>query len=78
MFRKEFALVIGNLNNHKAFWEQVMLKDHPFKDKVAANVKLEEFMNYFTSSSYQGMKLYSVYPKAAFLKIMFPLSFGVL
>ena len=34
IFRKESAFVIGNLNTNKAFWEQVILKDHPFKDNL--------------------------------------------
>jgi hypothetical protein len=69
IFREESAFVPGNLNNHREFWETVILKDHPYKTTLLGwlpGVKLSEFMNSFTSSTYQGAKIHSVYPRPAF------------
>ena len=75
IFREESAFVPGNLNNHREFWETVILKDHPYKTTLLGwlpGVKLSEFMNSFTSSTYQGVKIHSVYPKPAFFENYVP------
>ena len=72
IFRNEKAFKPGNLNNHKHFWETVILKDHPFKDKLLgwiSGVTIEEFLNPSTTLFYQGVQMTSVHPKPFFQEI---------
>ena len=52
--------------NSLPFWEDEILKDHPHKQKILSwltGVRIEEFLNSFTSSSFQGELLNSYYPQ---------------
>ena len=47
---------------HKQFWEEEILKQHPQKKTLLSwieGVKIEEFLNSFTDSEFQGVKLHS-------------------
>ena len=48
----------ANLQNFYEFWDQEVLKDHPHKDnflKWIKGVEIEEFLNSYTSTEFQGM-----------------------
>ena len=65
VFRNTESFVTANLNKHFKFWEQEILKDHPQKTtllKWISGVRIEDFLNSFTSSEYQGIRLHSFYP----------------
>ena len=64
IFRSEKAFKPSNLQEHQDFWEQEILKEHPHKQnlmKWISGVTLEEFLNSFTDSEFQGEKLHSYY-----------------
>ena len=66
IFRKEDLFVPSNLRNFYEFWEQEILKNHPHKDnllKWIKGVEIEEFLNSYTSTEFQGMQLNSYYPE---------------
>ena len=65
ILRSELAFKPANLQEHKQFWEEEILKEHPHKStllKWIQGVKIEEFLNSFTDSEFQGVKLHSHYP----------------
>ena len=65
IFRSELAFKPANLQEHKQFWEEEILKEHPQKKTLLSwieGVKIEEFLNSFTDSEFQGVKLHSHYP----------------
>ena len=65
IFRSEQAFRPSNLQEYQNFWEQEILKDHPHKlnlIKWISGVTLEEFLNSFTESEFQGETLNSYYP----------------
>ena len=64
IFRSEKAFRPANLQEHKQFWEDEILKEHPHKTTLLSwieGVKIEEFLNSFTDSEFQGTKLFSYY-----------------
>ena len=65
IFRNTNYFIPANLQNHLHFWEHEILKDHPHKDTILKwlqGVRIEEFLNSFTSGSFQGIELNSFYP----------------
>ena len=65
IFRNEKTFIPANLRNHIHFWEHEILKDHPQKVnllKWISGVRIEDFLNSFTDSEFQGIKLHSYYP----------------
>ena len=57
IFRSEQAFRPSNLQEYQNFWEQEILKDNPHKlnlIKWISGVTLEEFLNSFTESEFQG------------------------
>ena len=65
IFRSEVAFKPSNLREYKQFWEEEILKDHPQRTTLLnwmEGVKIEEFLNSFTDTEFQGMKLHSYYP----------------
>jgi hypothetical protein len=78
IFRNTESFVTANLNKHLKFWEQEILKDHPQKAtllKWISGVRIEDFLNSFTSSEYQGIKLHSFYPPQMSFPNYVPLQF---
>ena len=66
IFREEDSFIPANLQNFYDFWDQEILKDHPHRDnllKWIKGVEIEEFLNSYTSTEFQGMKLDSYYPQ---------------
>jgi len=66
VFRPESSFKPANLLNCLPFWENEILKDHPHKQKIVGwlkGVRIEEFLNSFTTSIFQGEELNSYYPK---------------
>ena len=66
IFRSESFFKPANLLNHLPFWSDEILKDHPHKHKILewlAGVKIEQFLNSFTSTTFQGERLNSYYPQ---------------
>jgi len=66
IFRNCDHFIPANLKNHLPFWEHEILKDHPHKHKILKwlqGVRIEEFLNSFTSGSFQGIELNSYYPE---------------
>ena len=66
VFRPESSFKPANLLNILPFWESKILKDHPHKQKIVGwlkGVRIEEFLNSFTTSIFQGEELNSYYPK---------------
>ena len=66
IFREENSFIPANLQNFYDFWDQEILKDHPHRDnllKWIKGVEIEEFLNSYTSTEFQGMKLDSYYPQ---------------
>ena len=66
IFRNCDHFIPANLKNHLPFWEHEILKDQPHKDKILKwlqGVRIEEFLNSFTSGSFQGIELNSYYPE---------------
>ena len=62
IFRKEENFRPANLQHHLQFWESEILKDHPQKQAILGwlqGVKIEEFLNSFTSTKFQGKHLNS-------------------
>ena len=67
IFRSELAFKPANLQEHRQFWEEEILKQHPQKKTLLSwieGVKIEEFLNSFTDSEFQGIKLHSHYPQS--------------
>ena len=67
IFRSEMAFRPANLKEHKQFWKDEILKNHPQKSTLLQwieGVKLEEFLNPFTDTEFQGIKLHSYYPSS--------------
>ena len=61
VFRKEESFIHSNLKNFLPFWESEILKDHPHKHAILgwlSGVKIEEFLNSFTSTTFQGINPY--------------------
>ena len=72
IFRNCDHFVPANLKNHLPFWEHEILKDHPHKQgilKWLQGVRKEEFLNSFTSASFQGVELNSYYPEPRHFEI---------
>jgi len=66
IFRAEDKFEQANLQNHLRFWENEILRDHPHKQKILnwlSGVRIEEFLNSFTSTTFQGESLKSYYPE---------------
>ena len=66
IFRSEKAFKPANLKEHRQFWEEEILKEHPQKTTLLnwiEGVKIEEFLNFLTDSECQGIKIYSHYPQ---------------
>ena len=66
IFRSEKAFKPANLKEHRQFWEEEILKEHPQKTTLLIwieGVKIEEFLNSLTDSEFQGIKIYSHYPQ---------------
>ena len=58
VFRKEEYFIPANLQNNLSFWEHEVLVDHPHmcKHKILnwlMGAKIEEFLNSFTSITFQ-------------------------
>ena len=67
IFRSEMAFRPANLKEHKQFWKDEILKNHPQKSTLLQwieGVKIEEFLNSFTDTEFQGIKLHSYYPSS--------------
>ena len=65
IFRSEKAFRPANLQECRQFWEAEILKEHPQKQTLLnwiGGVKIEEFLNSFTDSEFQGVKLHSHFP----------------
>ena len=65
IFGSEQAFKPANLQDHLQFWEEEILKDHPPQNNLLGwvkGVKIEEFLKYYTSTKFQGIKLNSYYP----------------
>ena len=65
IFRNNDAFTPANLKEHLPFWEHEILKDHPHKQTILKwlkGVRIEEFLNSFTTGSFQGIELNSYYP----------------
>ena len=65
IFRNTDYFTTANLQNHLPFWEHEILKDHPHKATILKwlqGVRLEEFLNSYTSGSFQNIQLDSYYP----------------
>jgi len=65
IFRNTDYFTKANLQNHLPFWEHEILKDHPHKATILKwlqGVRLEEFLNSYTSGSFQNIQLDSYYP----------------
>ena len=66
IFRNEQCFLPANINKHRDFWEHIILKDYPHKQKLLnqlPGITLKEFLNSYTCSSFQGIYLDSVYPE---------------
>ena len=66
IFRSESSFRPANLSTCLIFWENEILRDHPHKQKILSwlsGVKIEEFLNSFTTSVFQGEHLNSYYPQ---------------
>ena len=66
IFRKESLFQPANLQNHLKFWEEEILKDHPHRQSILGwltGVRLEEFLNSFTTTVFQGEQTHSYYPE---------------
>ena len=64
-FRNNDAFTPTNLKKHIPFWENEILRDHPHKQTILKwlhRVQIEEFLNSFTTGSFQGIELSSYYP----------------
>ena len=80
IFRSEKAFKPSNLQEHQDFWEQEILKEHPHKQnlmKWISGVTLEEFLNSFTDSEFQGSLIHITLLQGNFL-ITFVLSLRLL
>ena len=78
IFRNEKLFTPANLRDNVDFWEKEILKDHPHKTTILGwiqGVKLEEFLNSFTSSEFQGKRLHSHYPEPIELQNYVPNEF---
>ena len=65
IFRNTDSFIPANLQNHLPFWEQEILKDHPYKETILKwlqGVQIEEFLNSYTTGSFQDIQLDSYYP----------------
>ena len=66
VFRKEGYFSPANLQNNLSFWEHEVLVDHPHKNTILnwlTGVKIEEFLNSFTSTTFQQQEVHSYYPQ---------------
>ena len=78
VFRSEPSFKPANLLNYIPFWSNEILKDHPHKQKILGwltGVKIEEFLNSFTSSLFQGEQLNSYYPSPKHMENYVPQEF---
>ena len=78
IFRNEKLFSPANLKNNVDFWEKEILKDHPHKTAILGwiqGVKLEEFLNSFTRTEFQGRRLHSHYPEPIELQHYVPNEF---
>jgi len=65
IFRNCDSFQPANLRNNIPFWREEILKDHPHKDTIVRwlqGVQIEEFLNSFTTGSFQDIELNSFYP----------------
>ena len=65
VFRNCDFFIPANLKNHLPFWEHEILNDHPHKHTILKwlqGVQIEEFLNSFTTGSFQDIELNSYYP----------------
>ena len=75
IFRKEDDFSPANLKHHLPYWEHEILRDHPHKQAILGwlkGVKLEEFLNSFISTIFQGQQLHSYYPQPNQFEIYVP------
>ena len=66
VFRKEEFFHPANLQKYLPFWDHEILKDHPHQSTILGwltGVKIEEFLNYFTTTVFQGQDIHSYYPQ---------------
>jgi len=78
IFRNEKLFTPANLKSNVEFWEKEILKDHPHKTAILGwiqGVKLEEFLNSFTTTEFQGRRLHSHYPEPIELQNYVPNEF---
>ena len=65
VFRNTDFFVPANLQNHLHFWEHEILKDHPHQETILKwlqGVQIEDFLNSYTTGTFQGVQLDSYYP----------------
>ena len=65
VFRDIKFFTPANLKKHLPFWKEEILKDHPHKETILGwlqGVQIEEFLNSYTTGSFQGIQLDSYYP----------------
>ena len=73
-----FIFQPANLQNHLKFWEVDILKYHPHKQSILGwltGVKIEEFLNSFTTTVFQGQQIHSYYPEQRQFENYVPLEF---
>ena len=78
IFRKESLFQPANLQNHLKFWEEEILKDHSHEQSILSwltGVKIEEFLNSFTTTVFQGQQMHSYYPEQRQFENYVPLEF---
>jgi len=66
VFRSEKAFRPANLQEYSSFWEDEILKDHPHKQNLLKWIKgvdIDDFLNSFTDSEYQGVRIHSHFPQ---------------
>ena len=73
IFRPESSFEPANLSNCLPFWEDEILKDHPHKQKILGwlkKVKIEEFLNSFTTAPFKGRVLIHTTLRKGILRTM--------
>ena len=81
VFRKEEYFIPANMQNNFACWEHEVLADHPHKNTILnwlTGVKIEEFLNSFTSITFQQQEVRSIILSLGNLRVMFHLNFILL
>ena len=66
VFRSEKAFRPANLQEYSSFWEDEILKDHPHKQNLLKWIKgvdIDDFLNSFTDSEFQGARIHSHFPQ---------------